>query len=107
MLFYLTWISPKSKDRIKKEITTKYWEEISQTQAWKSWAGYAFEAVCFKHLSQIRNALQIPDGADAYTWKYIPNKKTDIQSGAQIDLVFDRNDGVVNICEMKYRKSNF
>lgn len=106
-LFYLTWISPKSKNRIKQEITTKYWEEISQTQSWKSWAGLAFEAVCFKHIGQIRKALHIPDGADACNWKYIPNKKSKLQSGAQIDLVFDRNDNIVNLCEIKYRKTDF
>jgi uncharacterized protein len=106
-LFYLTWIAPKSKNRVKNELTTKYWEEISQTQAWKTWAGYAFEAVCFKHISQIRRALHIPDGAEAYAWKYIPHKKSEFQSGAQIDLVFDRPDGIVNLCEIKYSKSNF
>ena len=39
LLFYLTWIVPKAKNKITQEITNKYWEEISQTQAWKSWAG--------------------------------------------------------------------
>jgi len=106
-LFYLTWILPKAKNRIQKEITTKYWEEISQTQSWKSWAGLAFEAVSFKHISQIRRALHISDGAAAYTWKYIPKKTSQHQTGAQIDLVFDREDGIVNLCELKYSKSEF
>lgn len=106
-LFYLTWIAPSSRTKITKEITTKYWEEISQTQTWKSWAGYAFEAVCFKHINSIRKALHIPDGAEAYTWKYAPTKNSEIQSGAQIDLIFERNDGVVNICEIKYSKNPY
>lgn len=104
-LFYLTWIAPGTKARIRKEVTTKYWEEVSQTQAWKSWAGFAFEAVCFKHINLIRKALQIPDGAEAYTWKYIPNKNATIETGAQIDLIFERNDGIVNLCEIKYCKT--
>lgn len=101
-LFYLTWIAPNSK--IKKEMTSKYWEEISQTQAWKSWAGYAFEAICFKHIGLVRKALHIPDSAEVYPWKYIPTKNTATQSGAQIDIVFERNDGIVNLCEIKYSK---
>lgn len=101
-LFYLTWIASGSK--IKKEMTSKYWEEISQTQAWKSWAGYAFEAICFKHIGLVRKALHIPDGAEAYPWKYIPTRSTSIQSGAQIDIVFERNDGIINLCEIKYSK---
>ncbi len=107
ILFYLTWISSKSKNQIKKTITAKYWEEISQTQAWKAWVGYAFEAVCFKHITQISKALHIPDGADYYSWKYIPKKKSVLQLGAQIDLVFDRPDDIINICEIKYSRTHF
>jgi len=106
-IFYLNWIAAGSRRRIKKEITNKYWEEISQTQAWKSWSGYAFEAVCFKHINAISKALHIPDGATAYAWKHVPSKSAKDQTGAQIDLVFDRSDGVVNICEIKYSKSPY
>jgi len=107
ILFYLTWIAPGAKARITKEVTSKYWEEVSQTQAWKSWAGYAFEAVCFKHINLIRKALHIPDGAEAYMWKHIPKTGAEIQLGAQIDLVFDRSDGIINICEIKYSKTPY
>jgi len=107
ILFYLTWIAPGSKTRITKEITSKYWEEISQTQPWKSWAGYAFEAVCFKHINSIRKTLHVPDGAEAYTWKHLPGKNATNQQGAQIDLVFDRSDNIVNICEIKYSKTPY
>lgn len=107
ILFYLTWIVPGTKTKISQELTNKYWEEISQTQAWKSWAGYAFESVCFKHIGGIRKALHIPDGAQSYSWKYLPKKAAKDQHGAQIDLVFDRNDGVINLCEIKYSKTPY
>ncbi len=107
ILFYLSWIAPSLKESLPAEKTNQYWESISETQAWKSWAGYAFEAVCFKHLNQIRRALHIPDGAAAYTWKHISNTEKSALPGAQIDLVFDRNDQIINICEIKYAKNAY
>lgn len=105
-LFYLTWIAPDASNRISKEINDKYWEEISQTIAWKTWAGYAFEAVCYKHLTNIRKALHIHVGASAFTWKHMPARGKS-ETGAQIDLLFDRNDGVLNLCEIKYCNKPF
>jgi hypothetical protein len=104
-LFYLNWIAPGSKSRISKEITLKYWDSISQTPGWKAWAGHAFEAVCYKHLTQIRQALHIPDGATATTWRHIPKKRE--EGGAQVDLLFDRPDDVINLCEIKYCKEPY
>lgn len=99
-LFYLTWISRSSQNKLKS-ITSKYWENMSQSQAWKTWAGYAYEAICFKHLDNISEALRIPEGAGAYNWRY-SSKKNSKEQGAQIDLLFDRPDGVISICEIKY-----
>jgi len=106
VLFYLTWVLPDAQSRIEKEIDLRYWEEISQSMAWKSWAGYAFEALCFKHLSPIKEKLKIPSGAMISNWEYIPTKKSQGR-GAQIDLLFDRNDGVITICEIKYTAKSF
>lgn len=105
-LFYLHWIEPETKNKPEKVITPKYWDMVSQTPAWKAWAGYAFEAVCYKHLSNIREALKIPDGSTAGPWKYIPPKKS-AEEGVQIDMLFDRPDGNINICEIKYTKEPF
>jgi AAA+ ATPase superfamily predicted ATPase len=99
-LFYLSWIDKGSVNRIKQEMTENYWEAISQKPAWKAWSGYAFEAVCFKHLPQIRKAVSIPEGSIASSWRYISNKTSDM-AGAQIDLIFNRNDGIINIFEIK------
>ncbi len=104
-LFYLKWIAPEKKGRLAKEITLKFWQDASQTPAWKAWAGYAFEAICYKHLTLIRKALQITDGATATTWRYSSKKKG--EEGAQIDLLFDRPDDTINLCEIKYCKEPY
>lgn len=64
----------------------------------RAWAGYAFEQVCLVHIPQIKKALNI-NGiiSHASAWK-----STQSENGAQIDLVIDRRDQVVNLCEIKY-----
>ena len=104
-LFYLCWIAPRTKGRLAKEETSRYWDSVVQTSAWKAWAGYAFEAVCYKHITNIRAALQIPDGATATSWRHL--SKRGYEDGAQIDLLFDRPDGIVNICEIKHCKDPY
>ena len=75
--------------------------EKCQTPGWRAWVGYAFESVCYKHIAQIRSALGIQASAEVGSWQYIP-KKGSQDTGAQIDLLFDREDGVITICEIKY-----
>ena len=105
-LFYFHWIEP-IRDALQEEsLATGYWQGIQSTPAWHSWAGYAFEAICYKHLSQIRKKLNIPPTAIATSWRYIPRKKS-LDNGAQIDLLFDRMDGAVTICEIKYSAKPF
>ena len=103
-LFYLTWIAPRAASRIAKNIDDQYWQMLSQQSSWKAWSGYAFEAVCFKHVNSIKKALQIPEGSEVSSWKQIGNQK---EEGTQIDLVFDRPDKIVNLCEIKYCKEPF
>ena len=105
-LFYLTWIAPRVDSKIASHIDDHYWEILSSKPAWKSWSGYSFELVCFKHIRQIQKKLHIPNGAEVSSWRYIPEKKDD-EIGAQIDLIFDRPDNIVNLCEIKYCQSPF
>ncbi len=42
-----------------------------------------------------------PD-AEAGTWRYVPKHKKSEEQGSQIDLLFDRHDGVITVCEIKY-----
>lgn len=104
-LFYLTWIAKRAASRISKNIDDHYWEILSNKPAWKAWSGYAFESICFKHINQIKKALHIPEGSETSSWRYIPDKGE--ESGGQIDLIFDRPDNMVNLCEIKYCSSPF
>ena len=63
-----------------------------------AWQGYAFEQVCLHHVPQIREALGISVIANDVSSWYC---RTDEQT-AQIDLIIDRADGIINLCEMKY-----
>ena len=76
------------------------WQQISQTQAYKTWMGYAFENVCLKHIQQIKNALQIGGIYSASSSFY--KKGTATEEGTQIDLLVDRNDHIINLCEIKF-----
>ena len=76
------------------------WNLISQSQPFKLWQGYAFENFCFKHIHKIKQKLGI-SGIISNQYSY--NMKASKQSeGGQIDLIIDRNDQVINICEIKY-----
>jgi len=81
------------------------WQKLSQTQAWKSWSGYAFENIALKHVAQIKKALGI---AGVYTESSAFYAKGDAnQPGVQIDLLIDRNDHTINLCEMKFYNTEF
>ena len=77
------------------------WETISAGESWKSWSGFAFERVCLKHIQQIKKSLGIQS---IYTEETTWHSKPGEEKGAQIDLLFDRNDFVINLCEIKFRK---
>lgn len=82
-----------------------FWQHLSQTQDYKSWSGYAFESICLKHLPQIKKALGISgiySHASAFYHKGGAKEK-----GAQIDLVLDRKDHVVNLFEVKFYNESF
>ncbi len=105
-LFYFQWIEPIKGTLQEKGMSKGHWEKVQHSPAWHSWAGYAFESLCHRHVSQIRKALQISDAAIPYTWRYVPPKGS-LEQGAQIDLLFDRDDGVITVCEIKYTITPF
>ena len=106
-LFYFHWIEPHLSAIRKQDRISGYWLSKSKTPGWRSWAGYAFEAVCYKHLPLIRRALHIDPGAEVGTWRYTPKKRQPDEEGAQIDLLFDRPDGIITLCEIKYTEQPF
>ncbi len=81
------------------------WQTISQLQPWNSWSGYAFENICHKHVQKIKEALQIA-GIDSRIYSFRANA-TEEAAGVQIDLLIDRNDQTMNICEIKFYNAPF
>jgi uncharacterized protein len=75
------------------------WKTLYSSRSYSSWSGFAFENLCLKHSEQILKGLGI-HGIDANvsSWR---NKN------AQIDLVVDRSDRTINICELKYSEEEF
>ncbi len=82
-----------------------FWSKSLDTPAYFNWCGLAFERVCLLHSRQIKAKLGVAGIISSeYAWWIEGNGE---QSGAQIDLLIDRNDGVINLCEMKYTQSSF
>jgi AAA+ ATPase superfamily predicted ATPase len=82
-----------------------YWLKLLSTPTYHTWCGLAFERVCLMHTKQIKQALGISGiMANVYSWQV---KKTDEHPGVQIDLLIDRADNVVSICEMKYAPNGY
>ena len=78
---------------------------------WQSWSGYAFESVCWYHVDCIKKHLGISGVyAEISTWRSKKTTSADgnaTSHGAQIDLLIDRKDRVVNLCEMKFSVKPF
>lgn len=86
---------------IENHISTEgNWMQLSQSQKFKSWSGYAFENICLGHITQIRKALGI-SGVYTSASTFYKSPTPDL-GGVQIDLVLDRKDLVVNLFEMKF-----
>jgi AAA+ ATPase superfamily predicted ATPase len=94
-LFYLNFI-PQNNDE-------NYWQKFQLSPAHNAWSGYAFENVCLRHTTQIKNRLGaqfVIANTSAWHGEAAGDK-------AQIDLAIDRKDGIVNLCEMKYTNAIF
>jgi hypothetical protein len=99
-VFYLNWIEPH--DTGGKDVRPK--KQAGPT--WRAWSGYAFENVCLKHTAQIKSALGIAAVETSESaWFY--RAATKAEFGAQIDLIIDRKDGCINLCEMKFSLNEF
>lgn len=97
-IFYLRFI------RSQKELDSDFWKDNLNSGAVSAWRGYAFENVCFNHISQIKNALGI---SGVYSEQSSWYRREDGAEGTQIDMIISRRDNVVNMCEIKYYGSEF
>lgn len=97
-LFYLTHVAGKQKSET-------YWRDNENLPALSTWKGRAFENLCLLHLKQIKRALGIEGvSCEASAWTL---RGTSDDTGMQIDMVIERKDRVVNICEMKFVNMEF
>lgn len=91
-LFYLTFVK-ESKAQIKGACLAQL-----NSSKWRAWSGYAFKCACRYHVDAIKKALGISGiYAEISTWRSQTSEK-----GTQIDLIIDRNDRIINICEIKF-----
>lgn len=98
-LFYLTFIQHLGVNS-KTDFT-----KLSDLPKYKSWSGYAFENICLTHIDQIRKALGI-SGIYTSISTFVARASEDMP-GAQIDLIIDRSDQSINICEIKFSSSDY
>lgn len=83
---------------------SNYWRTMLGTPKYYTWCGLAFERACLWHVNQIKKKLGISGIlTNEYAWRCLPDESTG-RRGAQIDLLIDRSDGIVDVCEMKYSK---
>ena len=99
ILFYFKFIKPNKKS------TKGIWNKIFESQSYQSWSGLAFENICLEHSEAIEKGLRI-DGIHSQkeSWHHMGDEEHD---GAQIDLLIDRADQVINVCEIKFSNSEY
>lgn len=96
-LFYLHFIE-------KKNAGSDFWKNNLMSPTLNAWRGIAFEEVCFVHSKKIKQALGIAAvQTEISPWR----SKQSEGDRAQIDMLIDRADMVVNVCEMKYSTDNY
>ena len=95
-LFYLTFVD-------RAEVEMEYWSHHINTPEVNTWMGLAYERICMAHIPQIKRALRI-DGISTlnYSWR----SKT-AKPAVQIDLIIERADRIVNVCEVKYSQEEY
>ena len=82
-----------------------FWSASIDSAMHRAWSGLAFERLCMAHTQQIKAALGIAGVlSNVYSWRKEADETSD---GAQIDLLIDRKDQVINLCEMKYSLSEY
>lgn len=96
-LFYLKFI------RNNRNYDEGIWVNAIDSALQRTWAGYAYEQVCLAHIPQIKKALGIT-GIISYAASWRSNTA---EKGAQVDLLIDRRDQVINLCEVKYSINPF
>ena len=102
-LFYLRFVKNSNTQ------DENYWSNLPEGQK-HTWEGYAFEQVCLHHIREIKGKLGISGIlSNVYSWSVKPfTDENGINwDGGQIDLLIDRQDDVINLCEIKYSSNEY
>lgn len=98
-LFYYRYIAENSHN------DKHYWSSSLESSRHSAWSGLAFERVCMQHIEQIKIALGISGViTNVYSWR---TKQTSEHPAAQIDILIDRKDNIINLCEAKFTSSPY
>lgn len=99
-LFYFKFLEKNPNDE-------HFWTNQLNMSARNVWCGLAFERVCMSHVNQIKKALGISGVlTNVYTWECKADPERGL-NGSQIDMLIDRKDQVVNLCEMKFSTQEY
>ena len=98
-LFYLRFVAGQ------KTMNPEFWMNNVLSPQVNAWRGYAFEDLCFRHIDKIKYALQI--GGIISTQSSFAVEGEDEKEGTQIDMLIQRKDNVVNMCEMKFYSEDY
>jgi uncharacterized protein len=91
--------------RNNRKYSPGIWQQLAETQSYKTWSGYSFENLCFQHIEQIKRALGISAVYTEVSSLRIPADGD--EPGFQIDLLIDRRDNCINLCEIKFHSTPF
>ena len=98
-MFYLKYV----KDNYGRD--EEFWSHHLDNPSRRSWAGLTFEQVCKDHIKQSKKKLSIAGiSSEISAWN---TQATEEHDGAQIDMLIDRRDRIINICEMKFSENKF
>ena len=102
-LFYYEFIHGKRHGK-------NFWQAMEGKPQYNNWCGRAFERVCLWHTDQIKHKIGISGVlTNEYAWRHVPkNQSAEAKSeGVQIDLLLDRSDGIIDLCEIKYSSDKY
>lgn len=103
--FYLKWV--KNSPQTFLQDGESHWLTLKSNASYEAWSGYSFENLWLKHAHLLKKYMNIANTVlETSTWDYKITDKSK-KNGAQIDLIFDRNDNVLNIFEIKYSNEKF
>ncbi len=102
-LFYYEFIHGKRHGK-------NFWQAMEGKPQYNNWCGRAFERVCLWHTDQIKHKIGISGVlTNEYAWRHVPKDQSaePKSEGVQIDLLLDRSDGIIDLCEIKYSSDKY